>query len=734
MSQYSHLTADLSNPNSPATKIAALVGHGRVVLDVGCAHGYIAEVLAGQGCRVFGIELDAEDAARARAHCEQVVVADVEEPGWVDELREREFDAVVLADVLEHLREPAAALRRIRGLLRAESGFVVASVPNVAHVSVRLELLLGSFRYEDLGILDHTHLHFYTHDGLEELLASCGFTVESLDCTTNEISDEIVADHLARAGLLYTPELRQRFSEFEALAYQFIVKARPTAAGRAAAARAPVPKPLAVMEEFVRAHERLVSEHQRLASAHRDLASAHQRLAGENACLKTPPAALEQPRPGGLRVLQVIHQFLPRHTAGTEIYCSDLSFALARRGHAVRVFSAAPWRDDIGTTVQWEGNHGIVVDRIPANRAHRRLQSVGGFLDRFDNPDARIAIRDVLDRQRPDVVHAQHLLYLSAELIPECRSRGIPVVVTLADYWFICHRVRLERRDGRLCQGPARGWNCCQCLNTGALGRSHLNPAAVAANLYRYAYLVRQLNKADRILAPSVFLRDMMVRNGIDAGRIQVCDYGTVDPSPADLEPLERRRLHEPVRFGFLGSLLHHKGVHVLIEAFNRLPPGRAELHLFGTVPDPPYAEALARQARHDGIRWRGAVAHDQRWKTLADIDVLVVPSIWYENSPLTIHEAFVAGVPVIGSAMGGIPELVAHDRTGLTYPALDAGALAACLEHVVNDPTCVARWRAAITRPKTMEHHADEIDGLYRELVSRPRPGQPDRLIGPSG
>ena len=722
MSQYSHLTADLANPNSSVTKIAELVGHGRLVLDVGCAHGYIAEVLKAQGCRVFGVERNAADAAQARAHCEQVVVADVEAPGWVEELPVRDFDVVVLSDVLEHLRDPAAALRRLRGLLRPDGGFVAASVPNVAHVSVRLELLLGSFRYEDLGILDHTHLHFYTRDSLEALFTACGFAVESIDCTTNEISDEIIAGHLATAGLTYTPELRERLGAFEALAYQFIVKARPT--DRPPAGRAPLKKPLVFMQEFVAGHERLTAEHARLARE-------HERVARENARLRTPPAALEQPRPGGLRVLQVIHQFLPRHTAGTEIYCSDLSFGLARRGHAVRVLSAAPWRDDIGTSVQWEGDHGIVVDRIPAGRAHRGLQGARGFLDRFDNPDARIAIRDVLDRHRPDVVHAQHLLYLSAELIPECRTRGIPVVVTLADYWFICHRVRLERRDGQLCQGPARGWNCCQCLNTSRLGRSHLNPAAVAANLYRYAYLVRQLNKADRILAPSAFLRDTMVRNGIDPGRIQHCDYGTVEPPAAAVESFAGRRLYKPVRFGFLGSFLRHKGVHVLIEAFNRLPPGSAELHLFGTEPDPGYAGALKQQARHDGIRWRGALPHDQRWTSLAEIDVLVVSSIWYENSPLTIHEALVAGVPVIGSAMGGIPELVAHERTGLIYPALDADALAACLRRVTEDPACVARWRAAITRPKTMEQHVDEIEGLYRELHSRARPDQPARPAG---
>src|SRR6058998_1382592 len=100
MSQYSHLTADLSNENSSITKVVRLVGHDRTVLDVGCAHGYLGEVLRARGCRVVGVERDPEDAARARAHCEQVVVRDVEEPDWIEELNRRRFDVIVFADVL----------------------------------------------------------------------------------------------------------------------------------------------------------------------------------------------------------------------------------------------------------------------------------------------------------------------------------------------------------------------------------------------------------------------------------------------------------------------------------------------------------------------------------------------------------------------------------------------------------------------------------------------------------
>src|SRR5206468_14870 len=127
MSQYSHLTVDLTNENSAPTKLARLIGRDRLVLDVGCAHGYLAETLRTWGCRVVGVEIDPEDAARARQHCEQVLVRDVEEPGWIDELEWRQFDVVVFADVLEHLRDPARVLRQTRELLVPETGFVAAS-------------------------------------------------------------------------------------------------------------------------------------------------------------------------------------------------------------------------------------------------------------------------------------------------------------------------------------------------------------------------------------------------------------------------------------------------------------------------------------------------------------------------------------------------------------------------------------------------------------------------------
>ena len=159
--------------------------------------------------------------------------------------------------------------------------------------------------------------------------------------------------------------------------------------------------------------------------------------------------------------------------------------------------------------------------------------------------------------------------------------------------------------------------------------------------------------------------------------------------------------------------------IDLVVEAFNRLPAGCAELHVFGPAADPAYDQDVRRRAQHPGIRWRGPVPHPERWAALAEVDVVIVPSTWYENSPLAIHEARVAGVPVIGSAIGGIPEHVRDGVDGRTFPAGDVDALAACLRGVVEDPECLARWERATIPPKTMETHVLEIESIYHEVVA---------------
>ena len=195
-------------------KLLDAVGSGVRVLDVGSSSGYLAQPLAARGNTVVGLELDPDAARAAEAYCERVLVGDVEtmelplEPG--------SFDVVLLGDVIEHLRDPVAALERLRPLLRP-GGRLVLSTPNVANWAIRLSLLAGRWRYTDRGILDRTHTHLFTRATLRETIERAGYALVRIDYTVPVPGDSDLLDGLGRALGRIRPQL---------FAYQWVAVAQ----------------------------------------------------------------------------------------------------------------------------------------------------------------------------------------------------------------------------------------------------------------------------------------------------------------------------------------------------------------------------------------------------------------------------------------------------------------------------------------------------------------------------
>lgn len=215
---------NLGDRNTSHTLILELVGTEKRVLDVGGATGYVAKVLTRSGCEVVGVELDPEAAKKAEEHCEKVIVGNVETMDLDAELGRDSFDVIIFGDVLEHLRDPPATLARLKPFLRQE-GYVVASIPNIAHGSVRLALMQGKFEYRSLGLLDDTHLHFFTRDSVEELFQEAGFMVGELRRTTAGIFEtEIEFDREAVTEEMLAEVQRDPDSE----TYQFVLSAHPS--------------------------------------------------------------------------------------------------------------------------------------------------------------------------------------------------------------------------------------------------------------------------------------------------------------------------------------------------------------------------------------------------------------------------------------------------------------------------------------------------------------------------
>jgi 2-polyprenyl-3-methyl-5-hydroxy-6-metoxy-1,4-benzoquinol methylase len=170
------MTVDPDAENNTHAYALAMVGHNKSVLEIGCATGYFTKAMVERGCKVVGIELDPAAAGLAEAWAERVVVGDIDGGALWEQIDDESVDVIVCGDVLEHLRDPLGALQAAVRKLKSD-GIVVTSLPNVAHGDVRLQLLHGSFRYRDLGLLDRTHIRFFTLESVRELLRDAGLVV-----------------------------------------------------------------------------------------------------------------------------------------------------------------------------------------------------------------------------------------------------------------------------------------------------------------------------------------------------------------------------------------------------------------------------------------------------------------------------------------------------------------------------------------------------------------------------
>jgi len=321
-------------------------------------------------------------------------------------------------------------------------------------------------------------------------------------------------------------------------------------------------------------------------------------------------------------------------------------------------------------------------------------------------------------------VHLQHLMGLSPQIGETLQAAGIPYVITLHDYWYGCANAQLlTNYDHSLCRGPnARFTNCGHC----ALARAGLGLAEPAAPLVapimarRNRLLAPIFAGAEAVLAATPFARDTHAAMGLPVERVRILPLGA-DVTPADVAAAEAARGARPddtFHIGYVGGLSPQKGIHVLITACNRLPEG-ARLSIYGDLRAfPDYVAQLRRLATHPGIHFAGPLSRAALWPALGGLDVLVVPTLWYETYSLIVQEAFAAGVPVVASRIGVMSDVVRDGIDGRLFPPSDADALYAILHDLMRHPAQLATLRAARPPVMTMDDHAARLETVYQKVT----------------
>jgi glycosyltransferase involved in cell wall biosynthesis len=457
-----------------------------------------------------------------------------------------------------------------------------------------------------------------------------------------------------------------------------------------------------------------------------------------------------------MKLLLATYNLPPEAFGGTEVYLESLTAELTRAGHAVELMS------------------GIRGEHHGPERFHLELSSCWGLPAwRFAMDGSRLTMPELyttrtpelrafwtawLSEHRPDILHLHgYSMAVSVSLMEAAASLRIPMVSTVHNVTLLCPRSDFLRWRGGICDGRAELLKCAQCAAATRAGGKLAGTAAAALaavatpllsvlpapnskgwsflqSAFHYPTLLRMhlacqkemLGIAGRWHVFSEWSRQTLILNGASRDRIALIRH----PMPRSAEraaPIPRAKREGVLRLGFFGRFNKVKGLAILLDAIRRLPDAPLQLELYGRAQDS-QEESIEEQVRaaaaaDSRIIWHGQIPSSAQPEALSRLDVVVAPSIWVETGPLTVLEAFAAGVPVLGSDLSGINERVTEGENGWLFPSGDSAALAQKIAMLCADPTMLNKAQCFPHLDSAAEHAA-QVMQLYEAVLSTPPSG----------
>ncbi|WP_216828239.1 glycosyltransferase [Alkalihalobacterium elongatum] len=407
-----------------------------------------------------------------------------------------------------------------------------------------------------------------------------------------------------------------------------------------------------------------------------------------------------------MKILYLVHQFYPMFYTGTEKFVLNMATNMQTSGHQVKVITYS--LEDIGSfdrnlddillkeyTIKGVPVIAVRHKKYP-NELHSLLKDEGLFN----------AAKCLLEKEKPDIIHVGHPMRIT-EFINAAISLKIPYLITLTDYHFICPKTIMLKNDGNLCSGSENGE---YCINSCGYSEQFVKR--------RQEVGMEILKNSKKVFSPSKFLAQMF-NEEISELKVEVINHGISDKNI--LKNRKTYKRNDKLTFCFAGTFASYKGLHVLIDAFNRIRTPRVRLKVYGSGIDKKYANTIKQISKEDHrINFCGVFSERELGKVFSQVDVVVVPSLWYENYPLVLHEALTSNVPVIATDCGGMSEKIKNGVNGFTFRKGDVVHLKTVLEKVINNPLILNSIKNNMTKQiiPTIEQEAVSYERQYQKII----------------
>ena len=449
-----------------------------------------------------------------------------------------------------------------------------------------------------------------------------------------------------------------------------------------------------------------------------------------------------------MKILLIVHTFLPKYLGGTEVCTYELAKEYKRLGHEVMVFCSDPLsRNDDLSVIEFY-YQGIKVYTIPKN-----IIKYKNFINTYSEKKVIKPFQKLLKKFKPDIIHYHHLMHLSLDLVKIAKKNKIPQVITLHDYWFQCLTHQRITTRNKLCLNytPQK---CAKCLfdilNSGPITSTtfslntflnQTNKLNYFLNLTKkifirsfgkikflferkkYTDMVKKRNMSmkqalkeiNMVILPTKFLAKEFKKWGINNNSIQSSD----GINTGQFKNF-KKKTSKTLRFVYIGSIIHNKGLDLVLKAWPKLDKGNYNLKIYGNLKtDKKYANQINKLSKGlKNIKFCGTFTPNDISKIYSEIDVLLVPSRWFENAPLVLRNTRLVKIPAIVANIGSMPELVQNNKNGYLYENENILSLAEKMNFFIKDPSLQQKLTKNITKQKSIKDNVSELTQIYQKLI----------------